>query len=1342
MTDDDLVDCIETASERDRSFAGLRARAAAARAAATAPPTDTETIEVVAALLAAELDATAAVSERVTGLDAIATDIQATCIDALAATPIDDPTAVGAALPVLGWATHRGRSLDVRTAAAERCLHVMLEADSIPADAVPVTDLMTAFEAGESNVRIQLAATRRGVIGHGGVYAAAAGQAPGTAPDVVRWLLRFEDFEFVNNRISFERGVANVLDTATGERARCVLEVVLEHLDHDDADYRRTAAGALADDPEAVPNGRIEDVLDALARRFDDDTRGIQEDAVEAALALLDRAPSAASTTFERLRSDAPADTVVAGLRDFDEAVPAVQASAVDFLLDVSDGVATDCTARRLGEYLAGGGRHRWTAVGAALFAGAATEVDSDDARNAAASKRLAELAPSADSGDANRVRALAAVTTGAGVEPVHGFVALVGTPGDLAVAVDRDSCLRDTLTACLRSARASDATCRRRARLAVELLTDALQGSDEWSDSDLEVVQDALRAVSDPVDATAESVAMRARVVAPVPESAGVQAPSTLAGLLGHTDVDVREHAVELLAAGSIDAGGEGDDAAQDATAVSDRFVDRLADDEDAVREAAVEAAPSVLGTLSVASSVVIADRLLERAASDDLRSRRRAFDALESVADALPGERIERVATVALLGLASHDSGTRSVAADLLLAVVPRLAADQAAAVAAGVSAASDSYGDVIFDGLDILWALASTPGTEVAVARGFARTLTASRVARDHLTDASVGFDVTHAQVRRLVDGLVTKLAATDADTAADTDADAEAITALDVVATTLPGDRIEPIVDTLAIAAISEDAAVRMAAFDALESVAGAAADAAPRSTWTPLGPLLVHDRPRVRRGALHVVTHVLSAGGDPDAAAVRARESTSTTGASPLAATGSDEGAVLRAVLEDCLTDDESIVRVAATQAIPAVATVHSTPGSSWAVEHLYERMNDDSAQARLAAVEGLRDVIGHADKVRTPVRFRLADLVADDPKVSVRTAAVETLLTLDGAPSRAVINDAAVALQDDVATVRETAVEALPGFVERVEASLDLRSRIIVYLGERIEDDDTGRVRRAAAEAAAEVVASVVDDFDEHDAAGDDLSGKWPPTEWVCDALEDDNAAVRDAVVDNLPSFVAALSGQRAAVAARYLVIAGRESGNYPTDADLAALTALANHLDPTALPPIEKHLVAALPDAEGETVSALAVALGAVTDGQKGFANDVVETLLDRIATSPHPTGPFGQRLPSPRAEAAREVLADLVETFPERFGGRVDPELLTPYVGHERDAVCAAAATVLAAVVEHGENPDAAVRTRDDLRACLAVEDLAEPARLAVLSLLADDRELARSHTLPDDR
>lgn len=82
---------------------------------------------------------------------------------------------------------------------------------------------------------------------------------------------------------------------------------------------------------------------------------------------------------------------------------------------------------------------------------------------------------------------------------------------------------------------------------------------------------------------------------------------------------------------------------------------------------------------------------------------------------------------------------------------------------------------------------------------------------------------------------------------------------------------------------------------------------------------------------------------------------------------------------------------------------------------------------------------------------------------------------------------------------------------------------------------------------------------------------------------------------------------------------------------------------------------------------------------------------NDVVETLLDRIATARKRTGPFGERVPSRRADSARDVLVELVETYPESFGGRVDAETLRFYLGHDRDALNAAAA-VLGVVVEHG--------------------------------------------------
>lgn len=70
--------------------------------------------------------------------------------------------------------------------------------------------------------------------------------------------------------------------------------------------------------------------------------------------------------------------------------------------------------------------------------------------------------------------------------------------------------------------------------------------------------------------------------------------------------------------------------------------------------------------------------------------------------------------------------------------------------------------------------------------------------------------------------------------------------------------------------------------------------------------------------------------------------------------------------------------------------------------------------------------------------------------------------------------------------------------------------------------------------------------------------------------------------------------------------------------------------------------------------------------------------------------------------------------MLVDLVEAFPLSFGKGVDPDLLKRYVGHEREGVRAGATVVLAAVIEHGDDPDAAVATRDDLRACFTVEGL----------------------------
>lgn len=91
MTHDDVVECIDAALNCDRSFAGLQARTTAARATASAEPTETAGIEAVAGPLGAELDTSAAGSERITGLDAIATDVESACVDALTAVPRETP---------------------------------------------------------------------------------------------------------------------------------------------------------------------------------------------------------------------------------------------------------------------------------------------------------------------------------------------------------------------------------------------------------------------------------------------------------------------------------------------------------------------------------------------------------------------------------------------------------------------------------------------------------------------------------------------------------------------------------------------------------------------------------------------------------------------------------------------------------------------------------------------------------------------------------------------------------------------------------------------------------------------------------------------------------------------------------------------------------------------------------------------------------------------------------------------------------------------------------------------------------------------------------------------------
>ncbi|MFC6954828.1 hypothetical protein [Halorubellus litoreus] len=1352
MTHEDVIDRIDAARERDRSFAGLQARAAAARAAASADRTETAAIEAVAGLLDAELDTPAAESERITGLDAIATDVESACVDALTAVPRDDSAALAAALPVLARATHRGRTAAVREAAAEECLHAMVEPDAIPADAVPISDLEAGFAAGERDVRRQLAATRRGVVGNGGVFEKAAGQAPERAPGLVRWLLRFEDFELVDNRLSFEWGVARALESLDDERASAVLDVVLDHLAHENADYRRTAAGALSESHEAVPEGRVGDVLDAVGRRFDDEAFGVQEDAVAVALALLERVPGAAERTFDRLRTDVPAGAVVDGLRELDEADPAVRAPAVEFLLDACDGEATGRSASRLGNYLLGGGTHRWTGVGRALVAGAVAEAAADDAGRARASSQVAALAPGVDGDDGNRVRALAAVATDAGVEPLRVFVALVPPPESVDAGVDPGACLRDVLSACLRAARAPDSTTRQRARLAAELLADvirAAEGTSNGDDSDhseseasdgdaTAAVCDALRAVRSPGAATSVSVAARTRVVAALPVSARVQDPGPVAGLLAHTDATVRERAVDLLATGRVDASGDGTDELVGA------FGERLTGDVESVRGAAVDAAPAVVDGLPAGAAGGVVDGLLERAGSEGERTQRRAIAALVDVADAVPGERVEQVATVALLGLQSADTDTRSVAADLLAALGPRLSAERAPAVAAGVVAATEAYADVVFDGLDVLWALAEVPGTGDAVARAFARTLAASRVARDHLADASVGFEATPAQVRRVVDGLLDLVAADDADASAD------AATALDVVATTLPADRIDAVVDALATAATGADAAVRSAAYDALESVATVAADA-PASTWTPLGALFGHEEQRVRRGAIRVLTRVLDAGGDPSGAADSACDA-ATDSATPAAMSGADgDGTALEVVLVAGLSDPAADVRVAASRALGAAATAPNGPGTDWAIGRLCGRTADDAAAVRQAAVEGIRRVLAAVDAAAADeprsVRDVLADRVAEDPDAAVREAAVAALLGPGGAildvdGGRARLDDAAAALEDHVTSVRETAVEALPGFLERIDASLGLRSRAVIHLEERIEADESSTVRRRAAAAASDVLAAVVDDYGAYEYGSDEHVGEYPPASWLREALSDVDPRVHAAVVDRLPAFAPTLDDRTAGVAVRKLVVARRAREGWPTDGDLAALTALVDRLDPDRMRSIESHIVAALSDAEGERLRTLAVALAAAVEGEGGVENDVVETLLDRIATARKRTGHFGERVPSPQADSARDVLVDLVETSPEAFGKRVDAETLRFYVGHDREAVRAGAAAVLAAVVEHGDDPRAAVATRDDLRASLTVDVLSGPARLAVLAALADGTLLARTHTAGDDR
>jgi hypothetical protein len=372
-----------------------------------------------------------------------------------------------------------------------------------------------------------------------------------------------------------------------------------------------------------------------------------------------------------------------------------------------------------------------------------------------------------------------------------------------------------------------------------------------------------------------------------------------------------------------------------------------------------------------------------------------------------------------------------------------------------------------------------------------------------------------------------------------------------------------------------------------------------------------------------------------------------------------------------------------------------------------------------------------------------------SDPSMDDLAASVHEPAPETLFVHENDPPRAVLEDAAGALRDDDPEIRETAVEGLAAFVERDRPRLGVRSRVVVHLGERIEEDDAARVRRAAVEAAGTVVESVVDDHGAYDSDADH-AGEWPPAEWVRDAFERDSEALRGVVTERLPPVAPALPPRDAGVAARYLVVARRDYEAFPADVDRAALTALANRVDTDGLTTDQAHVLAAIADADGERLSALAIALGALADGGTSDADAIagvtdratsdgdalVEALLDRIATAPRPTGPFGQRVPSPQADAAHDVLVDLYETFPKLIGGG-GPGRLPLYVGHDRDAVRAGAAAVLAAVVEHGDDAQAAVATRDDLRACLTCDDLPIAARLTLLAALADGDLLARTHS-----
>lgn len=144
------------------------------------------------------------------------------------------------------------------------------------------------------------------------------------------------------------------------------------------------------------------------------------------------------------------------------------------------------------------------------------------------------------------------------------------------------------------------------------------------------------------------------------------------------------------------------------------------------------------------------------------------------------------------------------------------------------------------------------------------------------------------------------------------------------------------------------------------------------------------------------------------------------------------------------------------------------------------------------------------DAGGDAVGTLPAVYDTLADRVADDPDATVRGAAVETLPGTDGAVldvdgGRARLDDAAVALGDHVTSVRETAVAALPGLLERTDATLGLRTRAVIHLEKRIEADEASSVRRRAAAAATDVLAAVVDDYGACEYESDEQAGEYPP---------------------------------------------------------------------------------------------------------------------------------------------------------------------------------------------------------------------------------------------------